>query len=178
MTRRKLDGYNTDPRVADALVKVLPDLSGKTVLEPHAGGGAFCRALIKHHLGVNLTALDIDPGVKALHEGPWTKAQGDFLEWSGRADWIIGNPPYSEAAAHIRQGLQVATEGLAFLLRVSILGSVKRRELWAAFPPAEVRVLTPRPSFTGGGNDTSEYAWVVWSGDGNGTSKLSWIHWR
>jgi hypothetical protein len=91
---------------------------------------------------------------------------GNFLEWAlevarSRTHRVcIGNPPYLDAAAHVAKALEVAPI-VAFLLRLNFLGSAKRLNFWRHHP-ADVYVLSERPSFDGEGTDATEYAWFVW----------------
>ena len=80
--------------------------SSDRIHEPHAGGGSFVRAL--ERLNVHLTAADLAPdeGV-TVYGKPVTQA--DFLAWlpttKDQPDWLVGNPPYTDAEGHIRHAL-------------------------------------------------------------------------
>ena len=188
------DSYYTDTRLAQVLVDLLPLNPGDVVLEPSAGGGAFCVALESR--GCTVQALDVDPRAPALHMArPWQQRAGDFLTADvGRPQWVVGNPPYAVpgepkkcsrckghaqgcikcqgsgktrpmvpmAEHHARRGLEVATRGVAMLLRLALLAGQKRSLLWRSHPPSIVHVLPQRPSFTGGGTDQYDYGWFVW----------------
>ncbi len=94
-------------------------------------------------------------------------------------DAVIGNPPFSLAADHIRIALSLLAVGgtLAFVLRLNFLGSTKRVQLLTEHPPDAVYTLEPRPSFTGGGNDSTEYALFVWRYARRTGQLIDWIHW-
>lgn len=66
---------------------------------------------------------------------------------------------------------------LAFVLRLNFLGSTKRSGLWHDHPPDAVYTLEPRPSFTGGGNDSTEYALIVWRHARRTGQLVDWIRW-
>lgn len=87
------DEFMTPPELAQSLVKLLPDLSGLSVLEPCAGKGAFARALP--------TPIVID---------------GDFYEYKDKVDWIVTNPPYSDLDKWLQHSFELASEGIALLL--------------------------------------------------------------
>lgn len=53
------------------------------------------------------------------------------------------------------------------LLRLNFLGS-QRRAAWLRAWTPDVYVLPRRPSFTGRGTDSCEYAWCVWHEDRRG----------
>lgn len=180
------DAYYTPDAVAEALVDLLPvsaagwpDTLGTVCLEPHLGGGSFARALGRRHTYV--LGLDINDGAafSECHAG----YLGDFLtdapwEPSMVPEWIVGNPPYRDAEAHIRRALAVTGRHVAFLLRLAILESAQRAPLWAAHPPRRVWVLAERPSFTGGGTDSAAYAWIWWDRQHVGEPTLGWVSWR
>lgn len=66
-------------------------------------------------------------------------------------------PPIPVAHRHVLRALEVAPN-VAFVLRLNLLGSTGRRDFWAQAGLAAVSVIRPRPSFTGGGADSCEYA--------------------
>jgi hypothetical protein len=183
MARRNGDTYYTPDPLACALVDRLPIAPEQyvSILEPHAGSGAFCRAIVDRFPLLDLEARDVDPLAPALAPGQtWRVGACDFLssEWVARPDWIVGNPPYSNAEEHVRKALETSTVGVAFLLRQGFLSSQKRRALWEEWPPRSVHVLSERPSFTGGGTDSSDYAWIVWDRRVFGPPSLHWVSWR
>lgn len=207
------DSYYTDTRLAKVLVNLLPLEPGDTVLEPSAGGAAFCLELEAR--GCVVHAMDIDPRAPALHmpRHIWSTQVGDFTldaPSAGRPKWVVGNPPYAklgepvmctkcrgdsparqsckrckgkghttarepEAENQVHRALGVATRGVAFLLRLAFLATMRRRvSLWQANPPAKVWVLPQRPSFTGKGTDQFDYGWFVWDNEHQGPTELGW----
>jgi hypothetical protein len=169
------DSYYTPPALADVLVGLLPLEPGDTVLEPSAGGGAFCRALEAR--GCLVHALDVDPRAPALNmpARPWRVQVGDFLSAKvGRPAWVVGNPPYRGAEDQIYRALEVADRGAAFLLRMALLAGQRRGPLWRSHPPAVVYVLPQRPSFTGGGTDQYDYMWCTWDAEHMGEPIVRW----
>jgi hypothetical protein len=167
--RREGDAYYTRDDVALACVRTLPILDGDVVLEPSAGGGAFLRALRTAHPGASLLAIDVNPEPPAAlsENGGFVVGNADFGRWEPeagvRVDWIVGNPPYSDAVEHLLHALSIARIGVAFLLRLSLLESRGRVGFWREVGPllSEVRVLASRPSFTGSGTDQMAYGWMV-----------------
>lgn len=177
--RRELDAYNTPDEVAERLVRALWFERGAVVLEPHAGGGAFVRALRQRD--VIVYANDIAETGGASWIDPARCSLGDFLdlqigqfELIRALDWIVGNPPFTDAEAHIRHALTLAPN-VAFLLRLAMLESARRRALWAETPLADVFVLPERPSFTGGTTDSAAYAWFVWRRGHVGPWRGHWL---
>ncbi|MFM5010820.1 DNA methyltransferase [Aeromonas veronii] len=81
------------------------------------------------------------------------------------ADVIITNPPYLLLEEFIKTAIDrdLKPRGtVAMLLRLNALGGHIRYEFWSLYPPTHTLTLTPRPTFTGGGTDSSEYAWFIW----------------
>lgn len=168
--RDALDRYYTPDDVARRCLELHTWISGE-VLEPHVGGGAFVRAL-EPHRDARLTVGDMDPNAPGLELAPRSYV-GDFLEHRGEYDWVIGNPPYKVAEAHVRHALHLA-DRVGFLLRLAFLESQRRRPFWNTHPPSGVWVLSRRPSFTGGSTDNSAYAWFVWE-RGEYDTRLRWL---
>jgi len=170
------DAYYTPDALAAACVARCGILPSSFVVEPSVGGGAWVRALRAGVLGVHVTGIDIDPEAAGLlacnvsRVGSWTD------EHVGDWDWSVGNPPYSDAEAHVRASL-ARCHNVAALLRVSFLGSRQRLAFWHAHPADEVVMLSPRPSFTGGGSDTAEYALFIWR-RGAARMQVSHLDWR
>ena len=169
--RNQLDAYYTPQELANAIVDRLPIQEGHECLEPHVGSAAFYRALIPRAKFVDACDLNSEvtrPLKYNKYDGyTWT---GDFLEFNNSGqqyDWIVGNPPYSDAQAHVEKALSLLKDNgnLVFLLRLNFLGSKKRHEWWKDHknnPLYKVTIITPRPSFTGGGTDSCEYAVFWW----------------
>ena len=152
--RRPLDAYYTPDALASALVGLLPIASTDIVLEPHAGGGAFVRALMRCDASVH--AMDIDRGAAGLREPGVAWCFGDFLNHRGDYDWIVGNSPFRGFEAHVEHALTLAPN-VAFLLRLAVMESAGRVPMWKRWPLRHVWVLAERPSFTDGGTDSAAY---------------------
>jgi hypothetical protein len=172
--RKAFDAYYTSDETAQLCVDAIGHRLG-TVLEPHAGGGAFIRALMP--VADNVIGLDCDSFAPTLtaYKGV---TFGDFLTYCplNPIDWVVGNPPYKNAELHVQQALKLAREGVGFLLRLSFLASLKRKSLWGAVPPAEIHVLSKRPSFTtDGATDSADYAFYIWRVGSWGHPTLHWI---
>jgi hypothetical protein len=174
------DRYYTPQPVADILVgRIARLIDGRSVWEPHVGGGAF--ALAAQRAGAIVSVSDLDPaaaGLKLIETWPSRAPYSALDGWPWpeleAPEWVIGNPPYDEAEAHIRAALAVAREGVAFLLRASILSSRGRFALWttpARMQLAGIYYLAGRPSFDGTGRtDSVDYVWLIWR-DGCGPSE-------
>jgi len=85
----------------------------------------------------------------------------DYLATPMRADVAFTNPPFSLALPFLVKML-VECDTVIALLRINFLGSQQRKTFWQAHPPSHLFPLAKRPSFTGKGTDSTEYAWFVW----------------
>lgn len=145
-SRSENDYYPTPIRPIDLLLSEL-NLSGNEMfLEP-------CRGV----------ARSIYDRVK-LKDKQWAElSEGvDYLKTPFYdVDLIITNPPFSIALQFLEKSLS-ESETVAYLLRMSFLGSQERRPFWQQHPLTHLFPLADRPSFTGNGTDNSEYAWYVW----------------
>lgn len=158
--RDALDRYYTPEPLAAACVGLLPSLRGVRVVEPSVGGGAFARALTAR--GADVLGCDIDPDAAGRTDVRRFRL-GSALEWSERAGWYVGNPPYGDAQAHVEHALSYASIGVAFLLRLAFLESKRRYPFWSENPASDVYVFSRRPSFTDDGrSDSCAYGWFVW----------------
>lgn len=197
--RNEGDAYYTPDALAQAITDALRDrldLCPRRIVEPSAGDGAFALAARATWGGTTpLLAIDPTPGPRLLAMRGGMRPAGDGLTirestWEDVADGIgpgalvVGNPPYNlpgdgrgdaptTAERHVMLALERLPPGghVAFLLRLSFLSGAARTErlhsrglLRALWP------VTPRPSFTGGGTDGSEYGVFVWRNGSRSTN--------
>lgn len=140
------------------------ELPGGDWLEPAAGDGAIIRAVNAVRADINWTAVELRHECRDSLVGMCFPLLGvDFLKWNSIGGYhvIVTNPPYSLAMEFVKASLPLASY-VAMLLRVNFLGSAKRSAFFRDEMP-DVYVLPNRPSFTGGGTDATEYAWMVWT---------------
>lgn len=159
--RMPQDFYETPAWCVHRLFEVINPSTDARILEPCAGTGAIIEAA--PHL--NWHAIEIDrQRVGQIPLSQMRVIKGDFLKMDVPEgfDWVVTNPPYSQAEAFISKCLSIATN-VVMLLRLNFLGSQHRCEMfhhmWGV--PA-VYVLPNRPSFIGGKTDATEYAWFHW----------------
>jgi len=171
------DFYATPAWCTDAILPHLP--SGGRVLDPGCGTGAILRTIMATAPFVHADLYGLE-----LHEGRADEARrlfaevrtrhivtGDFLKDPlDSYDLIVGNPPFTLATEFVEKSLALvkAYRGtVAMLLRLAFLETAKRQAFHVA-NPADVFVLSKRPSFTPDGKaDSCAYAWFVW-GPGRG----------
>ena len=142
------------------------ELPGGEWLEPCAGDGAIIRAVQEIRDDVSWRAMELRescrPDLVAAVGGPSRVQIGNALAapWPARPVVALTNPPFREAMPFVEVALERA-DTVAVLLRLNFLASAVRAPLMRRWPP-DVYVLPNRPSFTGGGTDSTEYAWFVW----------------
>ena len=182
--RAVADAYYTSDKDAERLVSWLGIRPGDRCLEPSVGGGAFARAMGRR--GGNVRGIDLNPHAAGFADCNGDTWCGDFLtcvEWEPPPLWVVGNPPYDAAEAHIRRALEVTGQHVAFLLRLAMLESKTRIPLWHDHPPRKVWVLQRRPSFSGAmpksgakvGTDSAAYGFFHWDLEYQGVPMLGWI---
>lgn len=139
-------------------------ISNLLTLDPCAGGdnGSIMPypTVLRESFGVQLIhTIDIRPDSGAA-------LIADYLTYKPqtRFDFICSNIPFSLAIPFIQKALSDVKLGgyVAFLSRLSLYGAQKRRAFWQANMPKYTFVHSKRPSFTGGGTDSAEYAHFVW----------------
>lgn len=188
-TRRDRDAYYTPDDLADAIVRhvVAPHLHDfGRVVEPHVGGGAFARAILKTRTLQHITGFDLAPTAEArascdiVHRGDWLAdpdTETGRVRDNMRADVVLGNPPFRGWERHAEVAFDVAPV-VVFLLRLSVLEGGARASWWAQYRPAEVWTLAERPSFTGGSTDSAAYGVMVWRRGHTGPTSLHLLSWR
>jgi len=173
------DFYRTPIGVTRAIARHLP--RGGRVLDAGCGDGAILEGLLaegfERPMGMELDA-DLARRARLRTHGRASVQQGDFLKSGvGPLDLVVMNPPYGNAMAFVERALRLVAEQrgtVAALLRLNWLGSRGRADFHRAFP-SDLYILTPRPSFVGGGSDATEYAWLLWGPDrGNRWQILRW----
>lgn len=197
-----LGRYYTDPDVSRHIIRrcVLRGIikPGDVVLEPSSGGGSFLDALAEFAPKADVYAMDVDPGASSMQttgRRTYRSHLGDFLG-PYPPDWpypktTVGNPPYSTkvegerwqdaASLHARRAIEMS-EHTIFELRMGFLGKPKgvdhpRRKFHGDYPPREIWPLWPRPSHTGGGTDSAEYAAIWWHRGYRGPTKWVPLEW-
>lgn len=168
--RSPYDFYPTPTEVIDKLFDnyYLEGVHNETILEPCAGDGAIVATIRNRYPQSTIFAIEIDDshGSKLETSGATKITIADYLKIADKTfpaiDWIITNPPFSLAQEFIEKSLKIAQKGVIMLLRLNFLGSQKRHDFWVKNPPSKIMVLSKRPSFTGHGTDSQEYAWFIW----------------
>lgn len=173
-TRDPRDYYKTPEWCVTGLYRQLPSLPIPT-LDPCAGTGELVKTAARGPR-YKMRGLELDPDLVATANDPRV-TQGDGLATGWAGEHVLMNPPYKDAMTWLEKGVREAASMCA-LLRLGILAGQARRPWWVENPPRAIAVLSKRPSFTGGGVDSSDYAWIFWSGAyhvPSGLATLAWI---
>ncbi len=161
--RREADFYRTPDWCADIGARIAtPDGTG-CVLDPCAGDGALLDAVARRSVTIERLGIELDD-VRAKAS---RSVCGDALAmpWP-RCDSVLMNPPFSLWQVFTEKALDHGPSRVVVLLRLGALAGQKRTGFWRGAAESwgiTVHVLSRRPSFTGGGNDSSDYAWVRFS---------------
>jgi hypothetical protein len=107
----------------------------------------------------------------------------DFLndEPIARPRWVITNPPFGLACEFAVRGLELATEGVALLVRTQWIEGVSRyRMLFKDRPPLLYAPFVERVPMVKGRWDpeastATSYAWFVWRKQLSGAARVFWI---
>ena len=176
-----LDYFPTPPWATRALFRhVMPaigvDAIG-SVWEPACGEGHMA-VVFGEFVGSSVIASDIfDYG--------YGIAPVDFLNDPHllRPEWIITNPPFSIACEFTLRALDVATEGVAMLVRTQWIEGIGRYEnLFRDRPPSLYAPFVERVPMVKGRWDpnattATSYAWFVWykASASLGPPRVFWI---
>ena len=170
------DFYATPAWAIRAIQPVLARLFPGTIdmaLEPAAGDGAIIRAL---NTPMNLPCInqwraveirsDCEESLRESYHVMEIFAGTDFLTMSTEDSGFslaISNPPYNQALEFVQASLKhIHENGWVFMLmRLAFLAGQKR-SVWMCEHMPDVYVLPKRPSFTGHGTDSADYAWMAW----------------
>ena len=157
MSRRAFDFYPTPEWATRVLLKHVGVFG--TIYEPCVGAGDIARVIDAAQLTHYLVTNDIDASRAAtMHHDARTREA-----WQKPCDWVVSNPPFSDAMAITRLAHEHAKWGVAMLLRLSFLEPTEDRGQWLADHPPSKLIVMPRISFTGDGKtDSVTTAWLVW----------------
>lgn len=167
MKRQANDEYHTRPGITKALTDRIC-IYGR-VLEPCNGRGHITSTLTSRSIVTN----DINPERSADFHCDATDPEAEI--WDGRHyDWVITNPPFSEAHKILPIAFEHADIGVAFLLRLSYLEPTMSRNVRGDWLDKHADQMTnliilgnPRPSFPPYQRNTDSVtsAWMVWHPD-------------
>lgn len=167
--RRINDNYPSEPAMLARLLSLLAPAKLKRdhiILEPCAGAGQLASPL--KQAGYNVITNDIDPDYDCDYSMDATSP--DFWIGVGHFNWVITNPPYKNLGDLLEMSLDMASCGVAMILRLSALEPAcvnVDRGFTLDYNKDNMRYIMPfsgpRPSFTKDGKtDSVTTAWFVW----------------
>lgn len=175
--RAEHDYYATEPKAAELLLEVEPDLIN--VWECACGEGHLAEVFDRHNaLGY---ATDLIHRGYHKQEGTLDFLACKFTEWYGD---IVTNPPYKYAKEFVEKALELATDGrkVCMFLKITFLEGKARKELFKKYPPKVVYVSSSRlkcalnGDFDNTGSSAAAYAWFVWEKGYKGDTIIKWIN--
>lgn len=164
-----LDLFPTPPWATRALCEhvISPeDMRRLIVWEPAAGMGHMSGPLAEYFAAVAVSDV-FDYGLG--HQiGSFVGEGADVIQGQ-TADWIITNPPFKLADDFAERAVEIATRGVALLVRsVWAEGGDRYRRLFSVRPPTIIAQFVERVPMTKGRWDptattATSYAWFVWA---------------
>ena len=152
-----LERCESPARAIDDLLDNLPFCVQGTILEPCSGNGMLVEPMRAR--GYQVITNDIDPRIPAdMHYD----AQDPTVPYFDGYDWVITNPPFSQAQAILENLLPRVRFGCLFLLLVSFSEpTVDRDKLFQTWKP-NGQITTPRYRFYGDHDYSQTTAWYGW----------------
>ncbi len=175
--RAEYDYYATEPKAAELLLEVEPELS--YIWECACGEGHLADVFDSHCRLEQATDI-VDRGYR-LQEGTL-----DFLKYEGT--WvgdIVTNPPYKYAKEFVEKALEVIEEGnkVCMFLKIQFLEGKARKKFFNKYPPKTIYVSSSRLNCAMNGdfktykvNSAVAYAWYVWEKGYKGKPTIEWIN--
>lgn len=174
--RADLDFYSSDPKAAEWLLQLEPDISDN-IWECACGSLSLSdvfTAAGKHVRNSDIIARK--DGIEIL----------DFLtcETPMHDADIITNPPYNKAKDFVEKALSLVDDGryVCMFLKLTFLEGKSRRSLFDKYPPIRVWVSTSRMKCYMNGVSNSNnasavcYAWFVWKKGYKGYPEIRWFN--
>ena len=172
--RQSEDFYATEPKAAELLLDVVPELNN--IWECACGQGHLAK-VFDNVSKLNKATDLIDRGYGNIE---------DFLLSNkpySNGD-IVTNPPYKFAQAFVEHAINLVDVGryVCMFLKVLFLESRSRKELFIKYPPKTIYVSSSRINCAKNGDFNSytssaiAYAWFVWIKGYTGESVVKWIN--
>lgn len=168
------DFYATDPKMANWLLKLEPQLNN--IWEPAAGQGHLAKEFDK--VGKLGKATD-------LYNYGYCDSDVNFLECNEKWDGdIVTNPPYNKSQEFAERALGLIDKGhyVCMFLKLTFLEGKKRKKFFKDFPPIRVWVSTSRVMCAKNGDfnqkDSSAvcYGWFIWEKGFQGSPSIGWFN--
>ena len=174
-SQRSPADYYPTPGWCVRLLLEAADLPGARWIEPCAGDGSIIRAVNRARPGIQWHAMELRPECApdlTMATGHPSRVQiGSSICTPLACDVAITNPPFRLAREFLESWVGIP-ERLCVLLRLNFLAGAGRAALMRNHAP-DVYVLPNRPSFTGKGTDSIDYAWFVFHRGRRSTGSLN-----
>lgn len=165
-----IDIYETNPIYIDDLLKFEHYKNDGSYLEPCWGINKYLYNKLKNYYD-NVDGFDIIDNT------------GDFLQYSGRTDYIITNPPFNLNTEFILKAFEVTNKKISYLVPLNYLDCMKRYDIFhnKDFPVKSVLVYSKRISFIKGGGfpvkcmTGMSFCWVTWDKEYKDEPVIKWI---
>ncbi len=172
--RQSEDYYATEPKAAELLLEIIPELNN--IWECACGEGHLAKVF--NSAGKLAKATDlIDRGYGDVE---------NFLlcSESYRNGDIVTNPPYIYAQQFVEHALSLVDTGryVCMFLKVLFLEGKARKKLFNQYPPKTVYISSSRINCAKNGDFKSytssaiAYAWFVWLKGYQGKTIVEWIN--
>lgn len=181
--RQADDYYATDPKAAELLLEVEPELYD--IWECACGEGHLAKVFDK--CGKLNRATDIfDRGYTPSEKVAY--GYGDFENFLTIQNYyggdIVTNPPYKFAKEFVEKAISLVKEGrkVCMFLKVTFLEGKARKDFFKKYPPKTIYVCSGRiPCAKNGDFDkypssAIAYAWFVWQKGYKGDTIVKWIN--
>lgn len=184
--RAEHDYYATDPKAAELLLKVEPELDN--IWECACGAGHLVNIFRKHNK--NGLATDIvDRGLIGSYVLNFLDFKNSYHTINLYSDglWhgdIVTNPPYKYALEFVKRAISLIPFGrkVCMFLKLTFLEGKARKEFFKQYPPKTIYVCSGRikcalnGDFSATGQSAACYAWFVWEKGYNGETIVKWIN--
>ena len=177
--RQQEDFYATEPKAAELLLQVEPDL--KDIWECACGMGHLANVFAEHDKLFLATDI-INRGYGGVYDFLTTKGSIPPLhKYHGD---IVTNPPYTLAQKFIQRALDTVEEGcmVCMFLKLTFLESKARQKFFLDNPPKTIYVSSSRIKCAKNGDfekypsSAIAYAWYVWEKGFTGDPIIKWIN--
>lgn len=180
-----LDHFPTPPWATRALCEwlerpvtpwTIPPLQTQDAWEPACAEWYMARALGEYFRSVYASDVH-DYGYGAVEDFVFPLRQIS----ADQADWIITNPPFRLAEQFATRALELASRGVALLVRTAFLESASRYEtLFRDRPPSDIlqfveRVPMQKAILNRNGSTATAYCWVVWRLGAKTWTRFHWL---